>query len=423
MSAVTGDSDPVEQSSAPAEGLDLEQAGSLQRLVEIRCGFAEMARKEAQAASARVAEMKVMLEATAAMVAKLQAQVDAAATHAAKDDAHRAFRAAVAAARGRGQVESAASTWLLGINTINAQSRVLQARLKHEREVADSLGPQLSTLSTMAEASATAAAKAIEACREAQAQAEASAAGGTKASSSDEPRVPETESEPQTEAAAEGGGTPPSDRTSGGELPDLLADQGLPSTGWLVIDIRSPEPQAIIRLVRRDGKTLNTLVDRLAGTDPTARSCWGLLLSNFVDSIAAAAIEDASLVFPAADPFWGQFNEAEAREIARGLAALGFRYDGFGEFADGRVPGQRDLALAVGSAGLLPARVRHWPKPEDAAQLVRGVGIAVDTFIAAEAPALTLGEMVRLLGRRADLLADLWNDWDRVRPLLFATNL
>jgi hypothetical protein len=31
--------------------------------------------------------------------------------------------------------------------------------------------------------------------------------------------------------------------------------------------------------------------------------------------------------------------------------------------------------------------------------------------------------MVRLLGRRADLLADLWNDWDRVRPLLFATNL
>jgi hypothetical protein len=79
--------------------------------------------------------------------------------------------------------------------------------------------------------------------------------------------------------------------------------------------------------------------------------------------------------------------------------------------------------MAVGSVGLLPARVRYWPKPEDAAQLFRGVNPATDAFIAAEAPALTLGEMVRLLGRRADLLADLWNDWDRVRPLLFATNL
>ena len=422
MSAATGDSDPVEQSSAPAEGLNLEQAGNLQRLVEIRCGFAEMARKEAQTASARVAEMKVLLEAKAATVAQLQAQIDPAATHAAKDDAHRAFRAAVAAARGRGQVESAATTWLLGINNINSQGRLLQAQLKHEREVADALVLQLSTLSTMAEASATAAAKAIEACRDAQAQAAASAAAGTKAASSSEPRVPEAESEPQVEVVVEGGEIPPSEN-SPDVVPDLLTDESHPSTGWLVIDIRSPEPQAIIRLVRREGKTLNTLVDRLAGTDPTARSCWGLLLSNFVDSIAAAAIEDASLVFPAADPFWSQFNQAEAREIARGLAALGFRYDGFGAFADGRVPGQRDLALAVGSAGLLPARVRYWPKPDDAAQLVRGVGIAVDTFIAAEAPALTLGEMVRLLGRRADLLADLWNDWDRVRPLLFATNL
>ena len=31
---------------------------------------------------------------------------------------------------------------------------------------------------------------------------------------------------------------------------------------------------------------------------------------------------------------------------------------------------------------------------------------------------LTLGELVAMLGRRADGLAMLWNDWGRVRPLL-----
>lgn len=404
MSADPGDSDRARDLAASAEGLNPEQAGGLQRLVEIRCGFAELARKEAHAASARVTETKHLLEAQTATVAQAQAQVDPAATNASKDDAHRSFRAAVAAARGRGQVEAAAGAWLSEINRVNMQSRVLQARLKHEREVADALVDQLAKLSTNAETSATAAAKAIEACRDAQSQAAASAVGAA-------------ETAPPTEAVA--APIPSPEETE----PEDEAAEGHPSTDWLVIDIRSPEPQTIIRLVRRDGRTLNALVDRLAGTDPTARSCWGLLLSNFVDSVAAAAIEDACLVFPAADPFWSQFDAEQAREVARGLAALGFRYDGFGTFADGRIPGQRDLAMAVGSAGLLPARIRYWPKPDEAEHLLRGVTAASDAFIASMAPALTLGELVRLLGRRADMLADLWNDWPRVRPLLFATTL
>jgi hypothetical protein len=31
---------------------------------------------------------------------------------------------------------------------------------------------------------------------------------------------------------------------------------------------------------------------------------------------------------------------------------------------------------------------------------------------------LALGEMVALLGRRADGFTDLWDDWGRIRPLL-----
>jgi hypothetical protein len=200
-------------------------------------------------------------------------------------------------------------------------------------------------------------------------------------------------------------------------------DENRSPTDWLVVDIRLPEPQVVIRLMRRDGRILAALVDRLAGADPTARRCWQLLLSTFVDSVAAAAIDDGCLVFPADNPFWSQFSADESRETARGLAALGFRFDGFSAFVDGRVPTHRDLSLAVGSTGLLPARVHYWPKPDEAAHLFNGARASTDTFIASRAPALTLGELVRILGHRAELLADLWNEWPTVRPLLFSTDL
>jgi hypothetical protein len=54
------------------------------------------------------------------------------------------------------------------------------------------------------------------------------------------------------------------------------------------------------------------------------------------------------------------------------------------------------------------------------ADLFRDVTVAADEYISATAPGLTLGEMVTLLGRRADGLTDLWNAWGRVRPLLLA---
>jgi hypothetical protein len=430
LSAHPGESGRADRTST--EEADLEPAGGRRRLVEIRCGFADLARKEAEAASARVLETKRRLAEQTAAVARAEAAIDPAATHSAKDDAHRAFRAAMSAARGRGQVEAAAIAWLGEINKINGQSRAAQAHAKHERELADALISQLAKLSSTAEASATAAASAIEACRAARADLEAgdlteapAAAEVIESSvvspgSSSTPAGPAlgVEETPQSALAASPSAAPPSGAPAGPP-----ADEGPPSTDWLVIDLRSPHPQSIIRLIRRDGKAMNMLVDRLAGTDPAARSCWGLLFSNFVDAVVAAAIEDACLTFPEAHPFWTQFSPSEACEVARGLAALGFRFDGMGAFADGRVPGRRDLAMAVGSAGLLPARVHYWPAPDEAAQLFRGVTASGDAFIAAGAPALTLGELVRLLGRRAEHLADLWNDWARVRPLLFSTSL
>jgi hypothetical protein len=361
------------------------------------------------------------------------------------------------------------------INRINGQGRVALAHIRREREAAEALFSELTRLSDIAEASAAMASSATQACIAARAAldgadeieaedtveppaeapaegtaAEATAAGASAAGdSADAARPvealpvaapvaeplsppaaasPPVEAEPQvpaTEASA-----PAADADSSPTAPSspstpaaLTAGDISRATDWMVVDIRAPDPQTITRLMRREGRTLSILVDRLAGNEPSARSYWQLLLSNFVDSVVASAIGEGYLEFPKGSPFWDQFSRSEVREVARGLTALGFSFDGFGAFADGRVPTRRDLALAVGAAGLLPVRIRHWPNPDEAALLFQGVRASADAFIAVKAPALTLGELVRALGRRAEPLANLWNEWARVRPLLFATDL
>ena len=89
-------------------------------------------------------------------------------------------------------------------------------------------------------------------------------------------------------------------------------------------------------------------------------------------------------------------------------------------FADGRVPERRDLAVAVGQAGLYAVRVRNWPPPEETAGLMSDVRVDTDLLLVEEAPSFTMAEMVELLGWRTEQLADLWNEWPRLRPLLLA---
>jgi hypothetical protein len=167
---------------------------------------------------------------------------------------------------------------------------------------------------------------------------------------------------------------------------------------------------------------MNRLVDALAGSDLEQRRHWQILLSNFVDAVSAAAIDSGCFAFPPGNRFWDQFTVEEGREVARGLAALGFRYDGISQFADGRVPEKRDLAMAVGQAGLHQVRIHYWPAPEETGQLFDHVRVDTDTLLAEGAPSLTLGQLVRLLGWRAELLAELWNNWASVRPLLLAAS-
>ena len=426
-----------------AEPLDV--GASRRRLVDIRCGFAELARREAGAAEERVVEARRLFDAQLAVLTAAQAEVDPGATRGAKEEAHRAFRKAIGVARSRSQVEVAAGVWLTEINRINGAVRASQLRIRREREETDAAAAELDRQTAIAEASRAMAEAAVEACRAAQealavtdgeevartagdptsgsaAELIAAQAGLQAAATLAAAASPGAAPDPNSEAAE---GAQPADPSQDAATVMTSASTGgsvdaaaLAEEAVAPIDLRGPAPLAIVRLLERDGAAMSRLVDWLSGPNAEQRRRWQLCLSNLVDAVVATAIDGGWFVFEAGNPFWDQLTQVEARDVARGLAALGFRYDGMGEFADGRVPSHRELSMALGNAGLLPVRVRHWPRPEETALLYRQVSVDPIALLAEQAPSLTMGELVLMLGRRAEMAADLWNDWSRARPLL-----
>jgi hypothetical protein len=183
---------------------------------------------------------------------------------------------------------------------------------------------------------------------------------------------------------------------------------------------RAGEEAVIIKLLRGDREALGRLVAQLGGDDADERRRWQKEIGGLLEAVVARSMEASAFDFPTEHPFWGPFTRSQCRDIVAALASLGYKHDGFGSWADDRMPSQRDLSLAVGYAGLDPMRIRHWPSEAEMADLLREVTVAADEYLWEAAGTLTLGELVSLLGRRADALTELWNEWGLVRPLLLA---
>ena len=181
---------------------------------------------------------------------------------------------------------------------------------------------------------------------------------------------------------------------------------------------RAGQDALILRILRGDREAMQHAVAQLAGQESDGGRRWQARLSGLAEALIARSIEASAFEFPVDHFFWGPLSETQNRDIAAGLSSLGFRFDGFGGWVDDRVPSQRDLSLAVGYAGLDPMRVRHWPNEAEMRELLADVRVAADEYVAGAAGGMTLGELVTLLGRRADGLTDLWNDWGKVRPVL-----
>lgn len=363
-------------------------AGPRQRTQE-RCLVATQARDQAEQAALAARAARRDYDTTVQEGETASRIADPRAIAARKEAARRAFREATAAARERRDQEAAATVWLTTINHINHERRdALTASAAAGRRMEELL-PVIERQQLAADATRITAETATAACNDARstlaACEEEHARGGAVAVAS-----PAGEGDRSDHAAPEVDQEP---RATPGHQP------------------------AIYRMLQGDGAALAQVVEA-AATGPQERSQLQLSLSGLVDAIVAGAIEQAFLNFPATHPFWGGLGRVESRQIAVGLAGLGYRFDGLGGFDAGRVPSARDLSLAVGYAGLDPRRMRHWPSEAESHDLYRDVTVAAAEFLAAAAPELSLSELVTVLGRRSESLADLWNQWGHVRPLL-----
>jgi hypothetical protein len=378
---------PSSPAAAPAG-----PCAELRTVADERCEVATRARAEAERANETLRAAQRSYDEHYGKAEAAARLSDQRMIRTAKDDAQRTFRASRSRAANGEAVDAAARDWLLEINRINQEAKAAAVTAAREQEAARSLAGSLDRLTVEADAARIAAESADEACLHAR-EAAADCEESLQVAPAAQPAVP-----------------------SGAPAAPWRDEAGAEAAAGSALGTGTAP--TIFRLLQGDRQALVAVVDRLAGSDPAERRTWQLGIGNLVDAIIATAIEGAALEFPEDHPFWGPFTASQSRDIVAALSSLGYRYDGTGGWVDGRVPSQRDLSLALGYAGLDPMRMRHWPNEAEMADLFRDVRVNAAEYLAVSAGDLTLGELVAMLGPRADGLADVWNAWGRIRPLL-----
>jgi hypothetical protein len=368
-----------------------------ERIADERCAVALRAREQANAAAEAVRQAQRAYDERGTQASQAAFAAEPAGMRVAKESAQQAFRHARSQATTREAIEAAAATWLTEINRINQAARDAMMQLQRDRQASEALVATIERLTLEADVSRSAADAAEQTCNAARAAVDEC----LEAAPGQQPALPP----PIT----------PFPVAAVGQRSAVGIDETSPLESAVAASADEP---AILGLLRGDRPTFNALVDRLAGTEPAERRRWQLALAGLVEAIVATSIESSVLSFPDDHPFWGEFSQSQSRDVAAALASLGFRFDGLGGWADDRIPSQRDLSLAAGYAGLDPMRIRRWPSEAETAELYRDVSVGADEYLRGAASGLTLGELVSALGRRADALTDVWNDWDRLRPLL-----
>jgi hypothetical protein len=360
------------------------------RIADERCELAARARATATEAEETLRAAQREYDDHEIEAAAAAAAADPRAVRQAKDEAQARFRAGRAAATTNEEVETAARNWLHEINDINSRAALAATTLARAHESAPDFAVRLERTAVAADAariSAEAAEATCLAARQAVAYCEEQAALGTL------------------------GMAPPMPPPGGDDEPTSDSDT-------LAAAMRSGASPRIVRLLRGDRAAMHELVAALGGESSDDRRLWQVALSDLVDAILADSIAASALEFPLEHPFWGPFTRQQSRDITAALSSLGYRFDGIGGWVDDRVPSQRDLSLALGYAGLDPMRLRQWPSEDEMQTLFSDVQVAAAEHVAEAAGDLMLGELVSMLGRRADGLAGVWNAWGRIRPLM-----
>ncbi len=208
---------------------------------------------------------------------------------------------------------------------------------------------------------------------------------------------------------------------------DVATDDGAvsggpqaPSGGHAVRigDAEHGPPLVIESMISGDRRALELAASVVAAHTGSTPAEAQLQLQELVGAIVSAAAEAGFLVFDPAHPFWAYLEFEEARDVIAALARLGFLFEPSEGWHAGRAPAPSDLSMALAYAGLDARNMRDLPAAEDLRLLPRSIGVDARAFLAARAPGLSVDQLVGALGRRAEALELLWNEWGQVRPVL-----
>jgi hypothetical protein len=315
----------------------------------------------------------------------------------AKQQAHATYRSEYEHARDGGQVMVATATWMAHVSELNRGARRAArdadgiARRQYE---IDSVVERLELVADAARIAAAsarqacmAARRSLAACEEAQDARNRPAHPSPDAASAGAVQMASLERAPSSANPLRPGGEPP-----------------------------------VVALLRGDRRMLQAVVNRLAEEIGQDAGRLQLLMLDLRDAIIAGARYACILDFAPRHLFWGQFSTLEARSIASALATLGRRFDGHEGWDNGLVALPRELAMAMSLAGRDPRSIRRHPTPAELETLWQGTSVGAAEFVLSNAPYLGLEALIGLLGPRADALAELWDNWGRLRPLLLGSD-
>lgn len=318
---------------------------------------------------------------------------------AAKDEAARAYRNEYERARDEKSVMIATATWLGDVSRLNMDARraVREAQtISHRQAEIEGLVERLELAAQSARVAAESAAEVcVNARRKLAACQEATRRTGP-AMNKARPLAP-----------------PPLVPTEA--LPSLQRAETVPAPA------RQPgDEPAVMAVLAADRRRLQEIVPRLAEEVGEDAGRLQLLLLDLREALFESANRTCVYDFPGGHQFWSQFSQAEARAFAAALATLGKRYDGEAGWVDDQTPSPRDIAMAASLAGRDLRSIRHNPSGSALEQLWAGVTVNVAEHLAVSAPDLRLEAMQRLAGERSNQLAELWRNWELLRPLLLA---
>ena len=177
-------------------------------------------------------------------------------------------------------------------------------------------------------------------------------------------------------------------------------------------------PLVIESLVSGDRLALELTATRVAEHTGASPAEAQLQLQELVDATVSAASAAGYLVFDTSHRFWSALTFEEARDTIAALERLGFVLEPAEGWHAGRAPAPSDLSMALAYAGLDARNMRDLPTAEELAALPGSIAVDARAFLVAEAPRLTVDNVVHALGRRAETLESLWDEWGQVRPIL-----